>query len=60
MLCVLCVRTGAGAGERPPGFVVMGVSVIPHVQARNRPHTEALSFRREGIFVPRALGDVAC
>lgn len=44
-LCLVCVLHENRAGEeRDPVFVVMGVSVILQVQARNKPHTECLAF----------------
>lgn len=44
-LCVVCVlHENRAGGERDPVFVVMGVSVILQVQARNKPHTECLSI----------------
>ena len=38
--------------ERSPGFVVMGVSVILRVRARNRPHTDVFGFKflEQGTF----------
>lgn len=52
---------GYRAGERAPGvFVVMGVSVILQVRARNRPHTEGSGFRGEGSSFLSQEHHVAC
>ena len=44
-MCCVCNVHESRAEERASGFVVMGVSVILPVQARNRPHADVFGFK---------------